>query len=190
MYLVLKPVRCPFKSFKVLVSKTDEIVFPELPVEVVQGGPLWGEASQLVRPVAISSVGVGQKQRRRVRIIDIRRVTHILIPSLPRHVPRGVSELVIPSGIVSRQVVIALPAVVEGVRANVNVVAALRPVVHHASVACQLRAASPGRFLAADRQADLSCPVIAPLDRRIDAGLGIAILGICQRVTIGVIIRR
>ena len=72
------------------------------------------------------------------------------------------AELVIPGGIVGGQIVVVVLAVVDGVGADIDVVAALRPGVADAGIAGELGVRRPGRSFAAAGKSDLGGPVVAP----------------------------
>ena len=98
------------------------------------------------------------------------------------------AELVIPGQIVGGEIVVIVLTVVDRVCAGVQIVAVLIPAVGDANVGRRL-GGRPRRGFAASREADLRGPVISPFGGGVDAGLGVAIVNVSQRMRVCIVIR-
>ena len=80
---------------------------------------------------------------RRGRIVHVGCVFHVLVPRLPSHVPFGVTEFMIISGVVCGEVVVIVLTIVDGVGTDVDVRAPLEEYISRADVARQLVVGRP-----------------------------------------------
>ena len=162
----------------------------KLPGDVMDSSPVRRKAGKFGDRIAHRAVGIIDEERCREWIGDVGSILHVLIPGFLGHVPLRLTELVIPRRVVRGQIVVIVFAVIDGVCADVDVVSALSPGITDAGIACKLRVGSPRRRLTPCRQANLRGPVIVPLRGHVNAGLGVAIIRVGQRVRIGIVVWR
>ena len=92
--------------------------------------------------------------------------------------------------IVSGKIVVGVFSRIDGVSAGIKIIATVFPGIGSAGVSRQLRIGDPWSRFATAGDAGLQCPMIAQLGRGVDSVLGVAVIGIENGVTVGVVVRR
>jgi len=141
--------------------------------------------------VAHGAIDIGNQQIRLQGVVHIGYIFLIHVPGFRGGMPLAV-ELVIPGEIQALQVVVSVLTTVERVEAAVEIVTARAPGVANTGIKrwfCIRLAHARGNIIAC-RQPDLVKPVIAQFERQVDAGLGVRVIGVKQRMTVRVIVRR